>query len=245
MTGHVQGHAHGDDAGLTRRDRILARFSERARRAHAGMFGLAHHADRYDAFSSRLARPLYRLIASDVAAAGLTDGAVVLDLGTGPGRLPLLIAGRCPKLIVEGLDLSEEMIGRAARGAVGAGIGQERLSYRVGDVAALPYADDSVDLVVSSLSLHHWTDVPAGLAEIRRVLCPGSQAWIYDLRAVLRRVASNAQRHRIDAALAPLGVGSLGSGPARYAAVLAGRLMARLTVTAPIIDGPGASVRKT
>jgi ubiquinone/menaquinone biosynthesis C-methylase UbiE len=244
MTGHVQGHAHAD-ASLPARDRLCGWLSERARRAHAGMFGLAHHAAWYDACSGRLARPLYRRIAADVAGAGLPDGAAVLDVGTGPGRLPLLIAERCPKLIVEGLDLSEEMIGRARRGTVEAGIRQERLTYRVGDVAALPYADNSVDLVVSSLSLHHWTDVPAGLAEIRRVMRPGGQAWIYDVGRVLNRVASNAPRHGIDLALEPLVVQSRRSGLARYGAVLAGRLMARLTVTAPTIDKTDPSVPKT
>ena len=38
----------------------------------------------------------------------------MLDVGTGPGRVPLLIAERCPSLVVEGIDLSEQMIARAA-----------------------------------------------------------------------------------------------------------------------------------
>lgn len=146
--------------------------------------------------------------------------------------MPLLIAQRCPKLIVDGLDVSEEMIGRATTGAAGAGIGRERLSYRVGDVAALPYDDGSVDLVVSSLSLHHWTDVPAGLTEIRRVLRPGGQAWIYDVRAVLRRVASNAPRPGVDVGLESLAAPSSVAGLGRYAAAFASLLMARLTITA-------------
>jgi SAM-dependent methyltransferase len=245
MSGQAQGYAKADAAGLRLRDRFLGRLSERARSVHAGMFGLAHHADWYDVASGRLARPLYRRIAADVAAAGLPEGALVLDLGTGPGRVPLLIAEECPKLIVESLDLSEEMIRRATRGASGAGIGQERLSYRVGDVAALPYEDGSVVLVVSSLSLHHWADVPAGLAEIRWVLRSGGQAWIYDVRAVLRRVASNAPHRGVDVGLEPLGVPSSLTGLARYAGAFAGLLMARLTVTAPVTDGTGPSVHKT
>jgi SAM-dependent methyltransferase len=232
MTGHAHVQAEADVVRLSVRDRFLGRLSEQGRRAHAGMFGLAHHAAWYDAVSGRLARPLYRRIAGEVAGAGLPDGAVVLDVGTGPGRVPLLIAQRCPKLIVEGLDVSEEMIGRATRGAVGAGIGRERLRYRVGDVAALPYEDASVDLVVSSLSLHHWADVPAGLAEIRRVLRPGGRAWIYDVRAVLDRVASGAPGSGLDVGLKPLGIPASVTGLGRYAAVLAGRLLARLTITA-------------
>jgi ubiquinone/menaquinone biosynthesis C-methylase UbiE len=59
------------------------------------------------------------------------------------------------------------------------------LRFQVGDVAALPFADNSVDLVVSTLSLHHWDDPAAGFNEIVRVLGPGGQAWIYDFRTAL------------------------------------------------------------
>ena len=59
------------------------------------------------------------------------------------------------------------------------------LRFEVGDVAALPFADNSVDLVVSTLSLHHWDDPAAGLNEIVRVLAPGGHAWIYDFRTAL------------------------------------------------------------
>ena len=73
---------------------------------------------------------------------------MVLDVGTGPGRVPLLIAQRCPSLTVEGIDLSEQMIARATQAASLAKGG--RLTYRVADVRALPYPDGSIDLVVET-----------------------------------------------------------------------------------------------
>jgi ubiquinone/menaquinone biosynthesis C-methylase UbiE len=144
---------------------------------------------RYVRFARVLMVPLYRWVARDVAGADLRDGAFVLDVGTGPGRVPLLVAGARPGIRIEGLDLSTAMIAHAeeelqrarARGVRGA----ERVGYRVGDVAGLPFADASVDLVISTISQHHWPDVAAGLAEIRRVLRPGAQAWIYDFRPAL------------------------------------------------------------
>ncbi len=52
----------------------------------------------------------------------------------------------------------------------------------VGDVAALPFPDGSFDLVVSTFSMHHWSDPAAGLGEIARVLRPAGRALIWDLR---------------------------------------------------------------
>jgi ubiquinone/menaquinone biosynthesis C-methylase UbiE len=57
----------------------------------------------------------------------------------------------------------------------------------VGDVTALAFPDASFDLVVSTLSMHHWADPTSGLAEIGRVLRPGASALIWDFRPGVRR----------------------------------------------------------
>ena len=49
------------------------------------------------------------------------------------------------------------------------------------DAAALPFADDSVDLLVSSYAVHHFPDRHAARAEILRVLKPGAKAIIWDV----------------------------------------------------------------
>lgn len=177
----------------------------RLRHVHADMFGLARHAGWYDSLPGRLARPLYRRVAADVADAHLPVGALVLDVGTGPGRVPLLIAEGHPHLQVEGIDPSREMIDRAKRTAASADRHCARLRYTVADVAHLPHAEGSVDLVVASLSLHHWADVPGGLCEIQRVLRPGGQAWIYDVRPVLNRAATPARAQGLAISVEPLG----------------------------------------
>ena len=83
-----------------------------------------------------------------------------------------------------GLDLDPAMVERARANAdrkpKGAAL---RPDFIVGDVAALPFPDKSFDLVVSTLSMHHWADATAGLAEIERVLRPAGRALIWDLRA--------------------------------------------------------------
>jgi ubiquinone/menaquinone biosynthesis C-methylase UbiE len=161
-------------------------------RSHGSRLGSFEHADRYDRWANRFFHRLYERVAADVAGAGLRDGARVLDVGTGPGRLPLAIARALPGLEVEGLDQSVEMIEQARRNATEAGL-DERVRFTVGDVARLPYGDASFDLIVSTMSQHHWPDAAAGLGELRRVLRPGGRIWIDDLRFALRRAESAAR----------------------------------------------------
>ena len=63
----------------------------------------------------------------------------------------------------------------------------ERVEFRVGDVASLPFPDASFSAVVSTFSLHHWQDPAKGLEEIYRVLRPSGIAQIYDLVDWIRR----------------------------------------------------------
>jgi ubiquinone/menaquinone biosynthesis C-methylase UbiE len=156
------------------------------RHAHGNRLGSFNHPERYDRRSHRFMRRLYQRVADDVAAAGLADGARVLDVGTGPGRVPLAIARALPGARVDGLDISAEMVAYAQRAAGEAGLG-ERVEFTEGDVADLPYEDASFDLIVSTMSQHHWADAAGGFRELRRVLRPGGRIWIYDLRFALRR----------------------------------------------------------
>lgn len=156
----------------------------------ANMYGLARHARHYERWAGVFARPLYRRVVADVAAVTLPLDATVLDVGTGPGTLPMLIAAQCPHLSVAAVDLSGEMIARATSAAdLRATPGARPISFQIADVADLPFNDRSVDLVVSTLSMHHWADPTAGLREIVRVLRPGTHAWIYDFRPMTRRAA--------------------------------------------------------
>jgi ubiquinone/menaquinone biosynthesis C-methylase UbiE len=135
----------------------------------------------YDALSRLVAGSLFRRIAAEVAAVA-PDGARVLEVGCGPGRLSIRLAGQ-HGLDVTGLDLDPAMIQRARANADRQGNGdQRRSSFLVGDVAALAFPDSSFDLVVSTLSLHHWADPTAGLTEIGRVLRPGGRALVWDFR---------------------------------------------------------------
>jgi SAM-dependent methyltransferase len=135
----------------------------------------------YDQMSRLLLGSFFGRIAADVAAAA-PAGARVLEVGCGPGRLSIRLA-RQHGLHVTGLDLDPAMIGRARANAAHRGNGGgRRPSFLVGDVAALAFPERSFDLVVSTLSMHHWADPAAGLAEIGRVLRLGGRALVWDFR---------------------------------------------------------------
>jgi SAM-dependent methyltransferase len=148
---------------------------------------LIGHAALYDALGHRLLLgSLLGRIAANVAAVA-PAGARVLEVGCGPGHLAIRLT-RQHGLDVTGLDLDPAMIERARANADrhGGGDGRGRPSFLVGDVAALPLPSGSFDLVVSTLSMHHWADPTAGLAEIGRVLRQGGRALVWDFRPGVR-----------------------------------------------------------
>jgi SAM-dependent methyltransferase len=139
----------------------------------------------YDRLSRLLLGSLFEGIAVDVATVA-PDGARVLEVGCGPGRLSIRLA-RQHGLNVTGLDLDPAMVERARANADRLRNADERRpSFLVGDAASLAFPDGSFDLVVSTFSMHHWADPTAGLAEIGRVLRPGARALVWDLRSGVR-----------------------------------------------------------
>jgi SAM-dependent methyltransferase len=107
------------------------------------------------------------------AAAGLlrvgTQPERALDVGTGTGTVALLLAREFPQARVRGVDISEQMI-RRARDRVGLDP-EGRIAFRVGDAAALPWDEDSFDLVAQ-------LNMPPFFKEVARVLRPGGHAVI-------------------------------------------------------------------
>jgi SAM-dependent methyltransferase len=135
----------------------------------------------YTHFFAPLFGSLYRHVADDVegelAGRGRNRGVTIVDLGCGPGDLAVEISRRLRDARIVGVDLSPSMLLWAGRHATTDG----RLRFIVGDAADLPFDDASVDLVVSTLSMHHWTEPADVFGEIARVLRPGGVALVYDL----------------------------------------------------------------
>ena len=119
----------------------------------------------------------------------------VLDVGCGTGRL-LRRARRCyPTAELVGVDLAGQMVATASA-VTPTGLA---VSYVHGRAECLPFTHELFDLIVATLSLRHWTDLPAGVAEIGRILTPGGVVILADVFPSSRRpgpaLAMRRRRH--------------------------------------------------
>ena len=134
---------------------------ERRQRAKVG-----RDADRRDQILAPVADAL-------LAAADLTPGEAVLDIGCGCGATTLAAAQAVgPAGVVLGIDLSEPMLGVADRRAEASGL--SNLTLIQGDVQTHRFADRS-DVAISRFGTMFFADQAAGLANIRHGLRPGGR----------------------------------------------------------------------
>jgi len=129
-----------------------------------------------------------------------------IDLGSGKGQLaiPLVEATGNPVVM---LDPDRESLMRGLEVARKKHL-EDRLAAVIGTAEAMPFPDNSADLVVSRGSIFFWNDPVTGLKEVQRVLRPGGKAYIgggagsgYPAAAAQRLIAARtAQMQGADAA---------------------------------------------
>ena len=118
--------------------------------------------------------------------AGDLSGIEILDIGTGTGTFAFRFAEgiaddtsrQIPHRVI-GLDRSVEMLADAERERQKKGVGN--LRFLRADMLALPFANDSFDLVVSTVAMHHVRGKKPIFSEVRRVLKPTGRFILIDV----------------------------------------------------------------
>jgi ubiquinone/menaquinone biosynthesis C-methylase UbiE len=139
----------------------------------------------YEKATRLVIKSYYAQVAEEILSA--FHQGLLLDLGTGPGYLPIELLKRSPAVRIIGVDLSRPLIRMARVNALRAGCAG-RVHFEVGNAANLRFKSESFDGVFSTGMLHVLRDPVSVFRECWRVLKPGQEAWIYDPARVCSQV---------------------------------------------------------
>lgn len=108
----------------------------------------------------------------------LTPEITIADLGAGEGLISQLLARRAKQVWC--IDNSHKMVEVGTELALKNGLGN--LTYKHGDIENVPLPSGSVDLAILSQALHHAQHPQKAIQEAHRILRPGGQILILDLK---------------------------------------------------------------
>src|ERR1700744_4869527 len=144
-------------------------------KAYKGM-GMEGSIARWYDRTTRKDMPEFKALALRIAAL-VPAGGSLLEVAPGPGFLSIELAKR--GLQVRAVDISKTFVEIARHNAAAEGV---RVRFQLGNASALPIDDASVDFVVCRAAFKNFTEPVKALAEMRRVLRPGGQAMLIDMR---------------------------------------------------------------
>lgn len=131
-------------------------------------------APRYDAFTRLFSFGMDATWKRDLVAAIIARAASArraIDVACGTGDIGLSLAAHLPTLQVTGVDPSAEMLAIAATRPTSAQV--DRVQFHLGEMAALPVDDASVDVITAGYGFRNVPDLEAAVRECARALRPG------------------------------------------------------------------------
>jgi ubiquinone/menaquinone biosynthesis C-methylase UbiE len=108
----------------------------------------------------------------------LSSGCNVLEVAPGPGFFAIELA-KLGDFKITGLDISRTFVEIATENARNAGV---KIDFRLGNASAMPFAGDSFDFIYCSAAFKNFSEPVKALDEMYRVLRPGGEAMVVDLR---------------------------------------------------------------
>jgi ubiquinone/menaquinone biosynthesis C-methylase UbiE len=134
------------------------------------VFGEQQTAERYEKHINRYCEMLRKRFLGVLKERGISTG-TFLDAGCGAGQLASGLAKDLPGIRMTGVDLGDAILSLAATRAELDGV-SDRVAFQTADVEALPFPDDSFDVVMNTSMLHMVHDPVRMLNELERVLKP-------------------------------------------------------------------------
>lgn len=119
----------------------------------------------------------------------LPSGSRILEVAPGPGYLSIRLA-QTGRYAVVGLDISKTFVEIAQGKAGEAGV---NVDFQQGNASAMPFADSTFDFIVCCAAFKNFSEPVQAIREMERVLKPGGQALINDLRKDASLAAIDAE----------------------------------------------------
>ncbi|MFX1533201.1 MAG: class I SAM-dependent methyltransferase [Promethearchaeota archaeon] len=134
----------------------------------------------YAASAAKRNKRIAKIHVDSLSKLGFKKGRI-LEAGCGSGDIAIELTRAFPEAEVIGLDLSEPLLEMAQKSAEEAGL-SDRCSFKKGNLEAMPFEDDSFDIVVTLNTLHVLDNPVAMLDEIERVLAPSGILQLSDIK---------------------------------------------------------------